>query len=311
MRIIFMGTPDFSVPCLEALINKSSHQVVGVFTQPDKPKGRGYEMTPPPVKVSAVNNNIPVFQPSSMKDGTALDIINSLNADLIIVVAFGKILPKEILECVKYGCINIHASLLPKLRGAAPIQWSILNGETQTGVTSMQMDVGLDTGDMLLKKSVDITENMNAGELHDALSVLGAEVLLETINCLETGSLKPEKQDDNLSNYAPMLSKSLCPIDFSKSAQDVHNQIRGLSPWPVATTVINGKNYKIHSSKLLSEKYSGKAGEIVDNNNRLVCVCGDGKSIEISEIQAEGKRKTDVASFLRGHRIEIGTILGE
>lgn len=307
MKIIFMGTPEFSVPCLEALI-KSENEVVGVFTQPDKPKGRGYEMTPPPVKVCAVENNIPVFQPVSMRDGEALEIINSLNADLIIVVAFGKILPKEILESVKYGCINIHASLLPKLRGAAPIQWSIINGESETGVTSMQMDVGLDTGDMLIKKSIPITENMNAGELHDALSVMGAEVLIETINNID--NLNPEKQNDDLSNYAPMLSKELCPIDFSKSAQEVHNKIRGLSPWPVATTKINGKNYKIHKSQILSEEFVGKTGEIVDNNNRLVVVCGDGVSLEILEIQAEGKRKTDTASFLRGHKIEKGTIIG-
>lgn len=307
MKIIFMGTPEFSVPCLEALI-KSENEVVGVFTQPDKPKGRGYEMTPPPVKVCAVENNIPVFQPVSMRDGEALEIINSLNADLIIVVAFGKILPKDILESVKYGCINIHASLLPKLRGAAPIQWSIINGESETGVTSMQMDVGLDTGDMLIKKSIPITENMNAGELHDALSVMGAEVLIETINNID--NLNPEKQNDDLSNYAPMLSKELCPIDFSKSAQEVHNKIRGLSPWPVATTKINGKNYKIHKSQILSEEFVGKIGEIVDNNNRLVVVCGDGVSLEILEIQAEGKRKTDTASFLCGHKIEKGTIIG-
>lgn len=307
MKIIFMGTPEFSVPCLEALI-KSENEVVGVFTQPDKPKGRGYEMTPPPVKVCAVENNIPVFQPLSMRDGEALEIINSLNADLIIVVAFGKILPKDILESVKYGCINIHASLLPKLRGAAPIQWSIINGESETGVTSMQMDVGLDTGDMLIKKSIPITENMNAGELHDALCVMGAEVLIETINNID--NLNPEKQNDELSNYAPMLSKELCPIDFSKSAQEVHNKIRGLSPWPVATTKINGKNYKIHKSQILSEEFVGKIGEIVDNNNRLVVVCGDGVSLEILEIQAEGKRKTDTASFLCGHKIEKGTIIG-
>lgn len=307
MKIIFMGTPEFSVPCLEALI-KSENEVVGVFTQPDKPKGRGYEMTPPPVKVCALQNNIPVFQPNSMRDGQALEIINSLNADLIIVVAFGKILPKEILESVKYGCINIHASLLPKLRGAAPIQWSIINGESETGVTSMQMDVGLDTGDMLIKKSIQITENMNAGELHDALSLMGAEVLIETINNIE--NLNPEKQNDELSNYAPMLSKDLCPIDFSKSAQEVHNKIRGLYPWPVATTKINGKNYKIHKSQILSEKIKGKIGEIVDNNNRLVVMCGDGVCVELLEIQAEGKRKTDTASFLRGHKIEKGTILG-
>lgn len=310
MRIIFMGTPDFSVPCLKALID-SDNQVVGVFTQPDKPKGRGYELTPPPVKVCANENNIPVFQPKSMRDGEALEIINSLNADLIIVVAFGKILPKEILESVQYGCINIHASLLPKLRGAAPIQWSILNGETVTGVTSMQMDVGLDTGDMLIKKSTEILPNMNAGELHDTLSVMGAEVLIETIEALKNNELKPEKQDDGLSNYASMLSKELCPIDFSKSAQEVHNRIRGLSPWPVATTKINGKTFKIHKSQKVSDNFDGKCGEVVDNNNRLVVVCGDGACIELLEVQTEGKRKTDTASFLRGHKIDVGTILGE
>ena len=292
MRIIFMGTPNFSVPCLEALIN-SEYEVVGVFTQPDKPKGRGYELAPPPVKVCAVENNLSVYQPKSMRDGEALEIINSLNADLIIVVAFGKILPKEILESVKYGCINIHASLLPKLRGAAPIQWSILNGDSETGVTSMQMDVGLDTGDMLIKEIIKIDDDMNAGELFDKLSELGAKVLLDTIKHVEDGTLNPEKQDD------------------SKSARDVHNHIRGLSPWPVATTRINGKLLKIHKSKILNEGFSGVSGEIVDNNNRLVVMCGDNNCVEILELQAEGKKRTDSASYLRGNKIELGTVLGD
>ena len=310
MRIIFMGTPDFSVPCLEALI-KSEYEVVGVFTQPDKPKGRGYELAPPPVKVCAVENNLPVYQPKSMRDGEALEIINSLNADLIIVVAFGKILPKEILESVKYGCINIHASLLPKLRGAAPIQWSILNGDSETGVTSMQMDVGLDTGDMLIKEIIKIDDDMNAGELFDKLSELGAKVLLDTIKHVEDGTLNPEKQDDSQSTYASILTKELCPIDFSKSARDVHNHIRGLSPWPVATTKINGKLLKIHKSKILNEGFSGVSGEIVDNNNRLVVMCGDNNCVEILELQAEGKKRTDSASYLRGNKIELGTVLGD
>lgn len=309
MRIIFMGTPDFAVPCLESLV-KSENQVVGVFTQPDKPKGRGYELAPPPVKVCATENSLEVFQPKSMRDGTALEIINSLNADLIVVVAFGKILPKEILESVKYGCINIHASLLPKLRGAAPIQWSILNGDTVTGVTAQQMDIGIDTGDILMTKEFVIPENMNAGELFDTLSDMGAEVLTETIEAVKNGTLNPVKQDDSQSTYASMLSKELCPVDFTKPAFTVHNQIRGLYPWPVATTKIDGKTYKIHKSQKLTEKFSGNAGEVVDNNNRLVCMCGDGNCIEILEIQAEGKRKMDVASFLRGKKIEIGTVLG-
>lgn len=309
MRIIFMGTPDFSVPCLEALIN-SDNEVVGVFTQPDKPKGRGYELTPPPVKVCALNNNLPVFQPASMRNGEALEIIKLLNADLIIVVAFGKILPKEILESVKYGCINIHASLLPKLRGAAPIQWSILNGEKETGVTSMQMDVGLDTGDMLIKKAVAIDENITAEELFDKLSAMGAEVLIETIEALKNNELKPEKQDNTLSNYAPIITKDICPIDFTKSAQEVHNKVRGLYSWPIATTVINGKKFKIHKSKILAENFVGNPGEIVDNNNRLVIMCGDGICVEILEIQAEGKKKMDTQSFLRGQHIDKGTVAG-
>ena len=310
MRIIFMGTPDFAVPCLEALI-KSEYDVVGVFTQPDKPKGRVYELSPPPVKVCALENNIPVFQPVSMRDGKALEIINSLNADLIIVVAFGKILPKEILESVKYGCINIHGSLLPKLRGAAPIQWSILNGDTVAGVTSMQMDVGLDTGDMLIKESIDIPDDMNAGELFDKLSDLGAKVLIDTIKSVENGTLNPEKQDDSLSTYASILTKDMCPIDFKKSAREVHNHIRGLSPWPVATTKINGKLLKIHKSQILDCDFCGVCGEVVDNNNRLVVVCGDGRCVEILELQAEGKKRTDSASYLRGNKIETGTVLGD
>lgn len=309
MRIIFMGTPDFSVPCLEALIN-SDNDVVGVFTQPDKPKGRKMQLTPPPVKVCAAFNNIPVFQPASMRNGEALEIINSLNADLIIVVAFGKILPKEILESVKYGCINIHASLLPKLRGAAPIQRSILNGETETGVTSMQMDVGLDTGDMLIKKSIVIDENITSEELFNELSAMGAEVLMETVEALKKGELQPVKQDNSLSNYAPVITKEICPIDFTRSASDVHNKVRGLYSWPIATTVINGKKFKIHKSQILEENFSGNPGEIVDNNNRLVIMCGDGKCVEILEIQAEGKKKMDTQSFLRGQHIDKGIIVG-
>lgn len=308
MKVIFMGTPDFSVPCLEALIK--TEEVVGVFTQPDKPKGRGYELTPPPVKVCAENNGIPVFQPTSMRNGETLEIINTLNAELIIVVAFGKILPKEVLESVKYGCINIHASLLPKLRGAAPIQWSIINGEKETGVTSMQMNEGLDTGDMLVKKAVSITENMNAGELHDKLSVLGSEVLLETLDKLKKGELKPQKQDDSLSNYASMLSKELCPIDFSDSAKNVHNKIRGLSPWPVATTKLFGKTLKVHESRLSEKRTNATAGEVVSTENGIMVACGDGKTITLTEIQLEGKKRMNSLDFLRGHAIKKGTILG-
>lgn len=308
MRIIFMGTPDFSVPCLEALIK--NEDVVGVFTQPDKPKGRGYELTPPPVKVCAEKYNIPVFQPASMRDGKALEIINSLNAELIIVVAFGKILPKEILESVKYGCINIHASLLPCLRGSAPIQWSIINGEKTAGVTSMQMDEGIDTGDWFIKKALPITENMNAGELHDALSVLGAELLTETVDLLKEGNLQPHKQDDTFSSYAPMLSKELCPIDFSDTAQNIHNKIRGLYPWPVAVTKLNGKVLKIHESRLCSIKSDAPSGSVIGCDGGLCVACGDGNAILLTSVQLEGKKRMNYSDFLRGHPIDTGTVLG-
>lgn len=303
-----MGTPDFSVPCLEELIK--NEEVVGVFTQPDKPKGRGYELTPPPVKVCAQNHNIPVFQPTSMRDGKALEIINTLNAELIIVVALGKILPKEILTSVKYGCINIHASLLPRLRGSAPIQWSIINGESETGVSSMQMDEGVDTGDWYIKKSLPISQNMNAGELHDALSVLGASLLTETVNLLKENRLEPHKQDDSLSSYAPMLSKELCPIDFSDTAQNIHNKIRGLYPWPVAVTKLNGKVLKVQESMLSDINTEETAGTVISLDGGICVACGDGKTVLLKTIQLEGKKRMNYSDFLRGHPIEKGTILG-
>lgn len=309
MKIVFMGTPDFSVPCLERLVS-DGEEVVGVFTQPDKPKGRGYEMAFSPVKECAIKHNIPVFQPKSMKDGEALKIMETLNPDLTIVVAYGKILPKEILYFPKYNSINIHASLLPAYRGAAPIQWSILNGEKVTGVTSMLMNEGLDTGDMLLSEKIEITENMNAGELHDALSIMGAEVMSKTIAEVKANSLKPEKQDDSLSNYSPMLSKALCPTDFTKSAQEVHNHIRGLSPWPVATATLNGKKLKLHSS-VISGKTNLAPGTVVSTDGVISVACGDGICVDILSVQAEGKKRMSSKDFLLGHKIEKGSVLSE
>ena len=306
MKVIFMGTPEFSVPCLERLIS-DGEEVVGVFTQPDKPKGRGYELSFSPVKICALKHNIPVFQPNSMKDGKALEILNSLKPDLSVVVAFGKILPKEILYAPKYNSINIHASLLPAYRGAAPIQWSILNGEKKTGVTSMLMDEGIDTGDMLIKSEVEISESLTAGELHDKLSLLGAEVLSETIKELKNNNLHPVKQDDNLSNYSPMLSKDLCPIDFNRTAQEIHNQIRGLSPWPVATAKLNGKTVKIHSSAVNNEK-TGLPGVVAEADNVITVGCGDNKCIDIFELQLEGKKRMKAKDFLLGHKIPVGTV---
>ncbi len=308
MRIVFMGTPEFSVPCLERLVS-DGEEVVGVFTQPDKPKGRGYEMAFSPVKECAIKHNIPVFQPKSMKTGEALEILKQLNPDLSIVVAYGKILPADILYAPKYNSINIHASLLPRYRGSAPIQWCVINGEKESGVTSMLMDEGIDTGDMLIKDSVEITENMTAGELHDKLSELGAEVLSKTVRALKNGELKPVKQNDDESCYAPMLTKELCPVDFTKSAQEVHNSIRGLSPWPVATAVLDGKKVKIHASVLSQFTSQAQAGEIVRADGALTVMCGDGKCIDITEIQLEGKKKMSVKDFLLGHKVEIGTIM--
>ena len=307
MRVVFMGTPDFSVPCLERLVS-DGHNVVGVFTQPDKPKGRGKQLSMPPVKEKALEYGIEVFQPRSMRDGEALELLKKLNPELVVVTAFGKILPKEILEEPKYGCINIHASLLPKYRGAAPIQWSVINGESKTGVTSMQMDVGLDTGDMLLKEEIEIGDNDTAETVHDKLSVLGAEVLSKTIDALQKGELKPEKQDDSLSNYAPILNKELSPIDFSESAQNVHNKIRGLYPWPSATAEVNGKKLKIHASKV-AEETTEQAGTVTAVGNRLAVACGDGRCIEILTLQAEGKKAMSAADYMRGNKIDLRTKL--
>ncbi len=307
MDIVFMGTPEFAVPCLERLIS-DGHNIKGVFTQPDKPKGRGHKVQFPPVKECAVANGIPVYQPVRMRDGEALGILKELNPELIIVVAYGKILPQEIIELPKHGCINIHASLLPKYRGAAPIQWSVLNGETVSGVTSMQMDVGLDTGDMLLTESVEIGENDTAGDLHDKLSALGAQVMSRTIDAVISGELNPIKQNDAESNYAPMLSKELCPINWQENSALVHNKVRGLSPWPVATTTLNGKTVKIHKTAIING-FEGKPGEVVSADKKLIVACGDSTAVEILSLQLEGKKAMSAADLLRGNPIEIGTIL--
>jgi len=267
-------------------------------------------MTPPPVKELALKYDIPVFQPTKMKDGEAYKIIDELNPELIVVVAYGRILPKDILERPKYGCVNIHASLLPKYRGAAPIQWAVINGEKVSGVTSMQMSEGLDTGDMLIKREVEITEDMTAGELHDILSPLGADVMSETISAIKDGTLKPEKQNDADSCYASMLDKSLSPIDWTKSATDIHNQIRGLSPWPTATTTLDGKVLKIHSSRVC-DMTAKKAGEIIFNDKKLVVSCGNDTTLEIAVLQAEGKKAMSADQFLLGKKIELGTQLGK
>lgn len=308
MKIVFMGTPEFAVAPLQALLEQG-YEVAGVFTQPDKPKGRGYQMAFPPVKEVAIEHQIPVYQPTTLKDGAALSILQEIHPDLIVVVAYGKILPVDILELPRYGCINVHASLLPKYRGAGPIQWSILNGEIETGVTTMYMAEGLDTGDMILKKSTPILPDETADELHDRLSVIGAEVLLETIPMLVSGKAPREKQDDSLSCYAPMLSRELSKIDFTQPAAKIHNQIRGLSSWPAAYLVLGGKRLKVYRSKL-AEGYSGQPGILLDNK-QLIVGCGDEKAIELTEVQLEGSKKMMAADFLRGKQLPIGFDFGQ
>lgn len=306
MNIVFMGTPEFSVACLERLVF-DNHSIKAVFTQPDKPKGRGHHLCPPPVKEAAQRYSIPVFQPKSLRKSDALEILKQISPDLIIVVAYGQILPESIINLPKYGCVNIHASLLPSYRGAAPIQWAVLNGEKKSGITSMQMDAGLDTGDMLLKAEVEIGEDDTAGVLHDKLSIIGAQVMSETIKKIEAGTIKAEKQDDSLSNYAPMLTKELCPIDWHLAAQQIHNKVRGLSPWPLATTLCNDKVLKIHQTALAG-KGTGKPGEVVQSSKKLVVACGDGNLIQIKTLQPQGKKAMDAADYLRGNPIEQGVI---
>ena len=307
LKIVFMGTPEFAVLCLERLIN-DGHEVSLVLTQPDKPKGRGYVLTPSPVKETALKYNLEVYQPERLKKNPeAWDKIKSYNPDVAVVVAYGQILPPEVLSIPKYGCINVHASLLPKYRGAAPIQWAIINGETETGITTMMMDAGLDTGDMLLKRRVEITPDMTAGQLHDILAYEGSLAISETLRLLGQGLLTPEKQDDSLSCYAPMLSKDLSPIDWSKSAQDIHNLIRGLNPWPCAHTKVGGEILKVFSSKV-SGATSFAPGTVV-STSPLVIACGGNTSLEILEVQLEGAKRMTAELFLMGHRLSTGRIL--
>lgn len=305
MRIIYMGTPDFAVPALERLV-ESSHEVVAVFTQPDKPRGRKMIMTPPDVKVCAEKYNIPVYQPNTFKDGEALKIIEDYNPDTIVVAAYGKILPKAVLDAPKYGCINIHGSLLPKYRGASPIQQAVLNGDKITGITTMLMDVGLDTGDILLQVETEIGENETSGELFDRLAVLGGDLLMDTLSSLEKGEITPKKQDESLASHTVKIDKSSCPIDFSKTAVEVHNQVRGLNPWPVATTRIGEKNVKVYSTKLC--KKNGKEGTIL-SVKPLIVACGEG-SVEICQLQPEGKKQMTAEAFVAGHKLQVGEIIG-
>ena len=308
MNIVFMGTPEFAVPCLERLL-QDGHTVSMVVTQSDKPKGRGQKLTPPPVKAFALTHDIPVLQPNTLKSNETQEALKECDADVMVVVAYGKILPKAVLDMPKFGCINVHASLLPAYRGAAPIQWAVLNGEKESGVTTMFMDVGLDTGDMLLKSTCTIDENMTAGELHDALSLQGAELLSKTLKQLEEGTLQRIPQTGE-SCYAPMLSKSLCALDFCKTATELHNQVRGLNPWPTATAVVGGSVLKIHKTRVVNEISNYAPNKVVSTAPFLVS-CGNNTLLELIEVQAQGGKRMTAAEYFRGHPIELFSVFAD
>ena len=310
MRVVFMGTPDFSVPTLEKII-EAGHEVIGVVTQPDKAKGRGKKVLFPPVKETALAHDLPVYQPRRARDPEFIEEMKALNPDVMVVVAFGQILPKAILDIPKYGCINVHASLLPKYRGAAPIQWAVIRGEKVSGVTTMQMDVGLDTGDMLLKKEVLLDEEETGGSLHDKLSTLGGNLLIQTLEKIEAGDIHPEKQDDSQAGeYARMLDKNLGRIDFSMPAVEIERLIRGLNPWPSAFTSYNGKTMKLWKAKA-DNCGQGVPGQVIHvDKNSFTVQTGQG-TLQILELQMEGKKRMDAGAFLRGCPLETGTMLGQ
>lgn len=311
MRLIFMGTPDFSVGTLEALI-AAGHEIVLVVTQPDKPKGRGKEMQFPPVKETAIKYNIPVFQPKKIRDQASVEELKKYEADAMVVIAFGQILPKKILEMAPYGCINVHASLLPKYRGAAPIQWAVINGEATSGVTTMQMDEGLDTGDMLLKTELVLDAKETGGSLHDKLAKAGAELCVETLEKLQKKEIIPQKQGESPTEYARMLDKKSGNINWERSAVEIERLIRGLNPWPSAFTYWNGKMMKIWEANVISEtdaKEVKQPGEIVSVGKETFRVqTGDG-ILEILSLQIPGKKRMDTGAFLRGYQLEAGEML--
>ncbi len=306
LRTVFMGTPDFALDALRGLI-EAGVQLVGVYTQPDRPKGRGKKLAPPPVKELALEYKIPVFQPQKLRDPVAVAELKALKPDLIVVVAYGQILPQTVLDIPLHGCINVHASLLPKYRGAAPINKAIIDGETETGVTTMLMDVGLDTGDMLVKRTLTIGPNETAGQLHDRLAPLGREAMDETLRQLCAGTLTPIKQDDRETCYASMMKKEDGLIDWSLPAGQIHNLVRGLDPWPAAYTSLNGETLKI--GKTRAESGAGEPGTIVSTDEGVRVACGEGV-LQIGELQLPGKRKMLAADFLRGHKLPCGTKLG-
>ena len=309
MRILFMGTPDIAVGCLQKIIDEK-HDIIGIVTQPDKPVGRGKKMGMPPVKELALKYDLPVYQPIKARDEEFVNILKDLNPDLIVVVAFGQILPKSILDIPKFGCVNVHVSLLPKYRGAAPINWVIINGEDKTGVTTMYMDEGLDTGDMILTSEFELNDEITAGELHDIMKEEGAKVLKETIDLIEKGEAPRIPQNHDEFTYAPMMNKTLGQIDFSKSAKEIHNLVRGVNPWPSAYTTYKGQTMKIWKTKVLSESSDKAPGTILKVDKEGIRVSTKDNVILISEIQMPGKKRVLVEEYIKGNSIETNEILG-
>ena len=309
MRVVFMGTPDFAAASLQQILS-DGFEVVGVFTQPDKPKGRGMALSASPVKELALTHGIPVFQPEKMRDGTALEALKGLSPDILAVVAYGRILPPEILEVPGFGAVNVHGSLLPKYRGAAPIQWAVLNGDKVTGVTTMYLANEMDTGDIIYAEETPIGEFETSGELYDRLKLMGAMLLSRTLRDIENGTAPRRAQEHDKASYVKMLDKSLCPLDFTKPARLVIKQICGLQPWPVATLTIGKDCFRVFSACYGSKNCGAVPGTILDTKGKGIEVaCGDGESIVITELQAPGKKRMSAEDFLRGHPIAEGTVL--
>ena len=312
MRILFMGTPEYALFSLRALCD-AGEQIVGVVTQPDKPKGRGYELTPPPVKVFATERGIPVYQPQTLRNGAFDAELAALAPDLIVVVAYGKILPQSVLDLPKYGCINVHGSLLPEYRGAAPMQRAIIDGKTETGVTTMQMAAGLDTGDMLVTVRTPIGENDNFEDIHDRLGEAGAVALTETLARLRAGTLVAVPQEEAKATYAAKIEKADCLLDFSKTAKELHDRIRGLSPFPLAfTRTPDGKMLKIPESRVGAKTLSAEVepGTVVSLSDVIVVACGEGTTLELLRVLPEGKGRMSAADYIRGRRLSVGDRLG-
>ena len=309
MKIVFMGTPDYAVKTLEALID-AGHEVAAVFAQPDKPVGRKHILTAPPVKVYAMENNIEVYQPDTLRNGEAEEILKKINPDVIVVVAYGKILPASILGIAKYGCINGHASLLPKYRGASPIQWCIVCGEKKTGVTTQCMNDGIDTGDILEQTEVVIGDEETAEELFERLAVISAKLMVSTIEKLEKGELTPIKQNDAEATYAPIIKKEMALIDFNKTAQEIHNAVRGYYSWPCAYFFLLGKRIKVISARL-GDKTDEKAGTVIGNTEELIIACANGTSVKFTVLQPEGSKQMTSKQFLCGNSIPLGAVVGD